>query len=363
MSEPLDVKRLEKVGSFAALLLFMLCVYSFGNLKWFGTVDRGIIQTSYKYSTGGTSGLRQVCSPQPVRRLSASLQADDTGHIMMLPPPKVISRAGDLSEPASVIAYSNTVIVSIDFERQTSEVYESSILFLMNRLCLQSRTFEVGEGTTNVLNGSLVRFISVVEARVVGKEQFLSNIQEIEIPPQYLDEAYIIDVAASTITICVPSVNGLRLALASIAQLMENPTQVEIPLRIVDWPSQHWRGLMLDVARHFMPVRKLYRALDAMHAVKMNRLHLHLTDSQVLFCIPYILCLYFILSTISYEIRQSFPLMLEDAEGLPLSELAGRGAFRPSDVYSLPELRDVVDYANKLGIEVVPEIDVPAHTK
>lgn len=60
---------------------------------------------------------------------------------------------------------------------------------------------------------------------------------------------------------------------------------------------------------------------------------------------------------------QSFPLLLEDTDDLPLSQLAHRGAFLPDEVYRLSELSDMVAYASKLGIEVVPEIDIPAHTK
>jgi hexosaminidase len=61
---------------------------------------------------------------------------------------------------------------------------------------------------------------------------------------------------------------------------------------------------------------------------------------------------------------QSFPLLLRDtADGLPLSRLATAGAFSAGETYTLAELADLVGYADRLGIEIVPEIDVPAHTK
>lgn len=99
---------------------------------------------------------------------------------------------------------------------------------------------------------------------------------------------------------------------------------------------------MLDVSRHFIPPRLIYKTIDAMELSRLNILHLHLTDSQ------------------------SFPIQLEDvilANGstLALSALAQQGAFSNDKVYKLQELRDIVAYATIRGIEVIPEIDMPAH--
>jgi hypothetical protein len=76
-----------------------------------------------------------------------------------------------------------------------------------------------------------------------------------------------------------------------------------------------------------------------MGASKYDTLHLHLTDSQ------------------------SFPIALEDtADGIPLSKLALFGAYSPEKVYTKQDLADLVQYAKGFGIEIVPEIDTPAHT-
>jgi len=97
-------------------------------------------------------------------------------------------------------------------------------------------------------------------------------------------------------------------------------------------------GLLLDVSRHYFPLSLLKRCIAAMSASKFDTLHLHLTDSQ------------------------SFPLLLEDTEHLKLSDLALKGAFSREKIYTLQNMRELVAYGISYGIEIIPEIDTPAHT-
>lgn len=107
-----------------------------------------------------------------------------------------------------------------------------------------------------------------------------------------------------------------------------------LPLSIADRPTFHWRGLLLDTSRHFLPVGSaILPILDAMAAVKLNIFHWHLTDAH------------------------SFPLALKTEP-----QLAARGAIHPTLVYTPDELRAVVAAAQRRGIRVVPELDMPAHT-
>lgn len=99
---------------------------------------------------------------------------------------------------------------------------------------------------------------------------------------------------------------------------------------------------MLDISRHFIPLKLILGTIDAMDTARMNVLHLHLTDSQ------------------------SFPIQLEDVtlpsgRVLALSALSKKGAFGETKVYSREDLRTIVQYAMNRGIEVIPEIDMPAH--
>jgi hexosaminidase len=138
-------------------------------------------------------------------------------------------------------------------------------------------------------------------------------------------EWYRLHIAQSGIELWADTEWGVLHAVSTLRQLVtENHT---LPLcEIEDEPRFPWRGLLIDVARHFMSVAALRRTLDGMAACKLNVLHLHLTDDQGF----------------------RFP-----SATLPL---AGE------QQYSVTQLRELVDYAALLGIRVIPEIDLPGHS-
>lgn len=135
---------------------------------------------------------------------------------------------------------------------------------------------------------------------------------------------------------------GIRAAIVTIVQVLDSPVAIGVPLLIHDWSDYAWRGLLVDVARHYQPIELLKRCLNAMELAKFNTLHLHLTDSQ------------------------SFPLLLDDVYDdnnlLELSRLAINGSFSKDKIYSKSDLIDLIEYATSKGITIVPEIDLPAHT-
>ena len=102
-------------------------------------------------------------------------------------------------------------------------------------------------------------------------------------------------------------------------------------MHIEDHPRFAWRGLMMDVSRHFMPVETVERNLDAMAAVKLNVLHWHLSDDQ----------------GFRVESRLHPRLQLMGSDGL---------------YYTQAQIRSVVAYARDRGIRVVPEFDIPGHS-
>ncbi|MCX6137982.1 MAG: family 20 glycosylhydrolase [Ignavibacteriales bacterium] len=100
---------------------------------------------------------------------------------------------------------------------------------------------------------------------------------------------------------------------------------------IQDAPRFPWRGLMMDVARHFMPIDVIKRNLDAMAAVKMNVFHWHLSEDQ------------------GFRIESKvFP---------ELNKLGSDGMF-----YTQDQVRDILAYAEERGIRVYPEFDIPGHS-
>ncbi|MGW1159073.1 beta-N-acetylhexosaminidase [Streptomyces sp. NPDC002519] len=120
---------------------------------------------------------------------------------------------------------------------------------------------------------------------------------------------------------------------------------------VEDAPRFPWRGLLLDVARHFTPKDGVLRCLDLMAAHKLNVLHLHLTDDQGW----------------RLEIKRH-PLLTEVGSwrsrsrfghrASPLWEEKPHGGF-----YTQDDIREIVAYAAARHITVVPEIDVPGHSQ
>jgi len=147
------------------------------------------------------------------------------------------------------------------------------------------------------------------------------------------DESYQLTVAPTGATLAAPNPLGALHGLETFYQLIENTPDgwVARAATIDDHPRFPWRGLMLDVSRHFMPLDVVRRNLDGMAAVKLNVFHWHLSDDQ------------------GFRVESKrFPR---------LQELGSDGLF-----YTQTEIRDIVAYARERGIRVVPEFDIPGHS-
>lgn len=146
------------------------------------------------------------------------------------------------------------------------------------------------------------------------------------------DESHTLDVSGERITISAKTDVGAIRGLETLLQLTQhNSSDYFFPgVSVTDAPRFVWRGLMIDAARHFQPVSVIKRNLDAMAAVKMNVLHWHLTDDQ------------------GWRVESNvYPKLHEEAsDGL---------------YYTHAQIKDVVAYADNLGIRVIPEFDVPGH--
>ncbi len=160
-------------------------------------------------------------------------------------------------------------------------------------------------------------------------------------------EAYEVDITSASVTVTARTPAGLFYGVQTVRQLM--PASVEHPFalarrltipagRITDSPRFEWRGMMLDVSRHFLGVRDVKRFVDLMSLYKMNRLHLHLSDDQ------------------GWRIEIKSRPNLTAFGGLTQVG-GGAGGF-----YTQDEYRDIVAYAASRFITIVPEIDMPGHT-
>ena len=125
-------------------------------------------------------------------------------------------------------------------------------------------------------------------------------------------------------------------------QLAEQPEGIPCGI-ITDKPRYPWRGLMVDPARHFIPIKDLEKFVDLMAYYKFNRLHLHLTDNQG-WRLP--VPGYPKLKSIASRREESFE------DGIP-----------HEGIYTKQELKELVAYCAARGIEAIPEIDVPGHNQ
>ncbi|MBR2173510.1 family 20 glycosylhydrolase [Sphingopyxis sp.] len=144
-------------------------------------------------------------------------------------------------------------------------------------------------------------------------------------------EAYRLTVENEGVSIDADGPTGVLRAYASLRQLAGlSPAGIAIAHQtITDAPRFAWRGVMLDPARHFISVATLKRQIDAMERLKFNTLHLHLSDDQ------------------GFRV-----------ESLRYPKLNADGEY-----YRQSEIRDLVAYAADRGIRIVPEFDVPGHSR
>lgn len=175
------------------------------------------------------------------------------------------------------------------------------------------------------VDGRVQRFF---DGQFVGSQigTIAIEIDEIDSRPPQLgnDESYELTLAAS-IKLRAKTTWGALRGLATLYQL-EEFEQLLSGWRIVDEPRFAWRGLMIDVARHFIALTSIREVIDGMAVLKLNTLHLHLSDDQG-----------FRFASHAYP------------------KLASRECYSPS------ELVDLVAYAADRGIRVVAELDVPGH--
>ncbi|MGA8152594.1 MAG: family 20 glycosylhydrolase [Terriglobales bacterium] len=147
------------------------------------------------------------------------------------------------------------------------------------------------------------------------------------------DESYSLEVTPAGAKLNAATTLGVMHGLQTFLQLV-SPTGdgFAVPaLSIADKPRFPWRGLMIDVGRHFIPLDVLKRNLDGMAAVKLNVFHWHLSDNQ--------------------------GFRVESKEFPKLQEMGSDGLY-----YTQDEVRDLISYAHDRGIRVIPEFDMPGHS-
>jgi hexosaminidase len=157
-------------------------------------------------------------------------------------------------------------------------------------------------------------------------------------------EAYTLNVRADGIKITAAATAGVFRGMATLLQLLRLSDQKDGTININCWaikdaPRFTWRGIMLDESRHFFGMQTVKELLDWMAFYKLNKFHWHLTDE---------------------------PAWRMEVKAYPLLSLNGGvgtydDALAPAQYYTQEQIKEVIDYAAKRFIEVIPEIDMPGH--
>src|SRR5258706_380179 len=153
------------------------------------------------------------------------------------------------------------------------------------------------------------------------------------VPSLNENESYSLEVTDRQARLAAPTVVGALRGLETFLQLLQGDRDgYFLPgIRIQDQPRFAWRGLLIDVGRHYEPMEVLKRNLDAMAAVKLNVFHWHLTEDQ--------------------------GFRVESRKLPKLHTLGSDGLF-----YTQDQVREIIAYARDRGIRVMPEFDIPGHS-
>ena len=199
---------------------------------------------------------------------------------------------------------------------------------------LQNKLKLASSATTTNYELLLLKTVATIsKANVHIKDKFESANKLPNIKTNY---EYSIKLSNGKITIQATSVYGALYGMESLLQLVDPNTGTIIGsnIEVVDKPDYAWRGLMIDSGRRFFPMPLVKDLLDTMASAKLNVLHLHASD----------MCRFGIES-------KGFPNLTESLTGLH----AGH--------YTQEDIADMIAYAGQRGIRVVPEFDVPGHSR
>lgn len=222
----------------------------------------------------------------------------------------------------------------------------ASVQFQVGRLKID-RSFKIAVTPYN--DARLQSYVDRVTGRLEGRTGFELSREQTEspaaatllvrcegpgkpVPSLGEDESYTLDTSGGRATLSANTAVGVMRGLETFLQLIEGDRDgYFIPsVRIEDKPRFTWRGLLIDVSRHYEPLEVLKRNLDAMAAVKLNVLHWHVTDDQ--------------------------GFRIESKRYPRLHRMGSDGLF-----YTQEQVREIIAYARDRGIRVMPEFDMPGH--
>lgn len=189
--------------------------------------------------------------------------------------------------------------------------------------------------------------------RIMDAENDMNNVIYLALEPNDFanDEAYQIVVNERVIKITSSNNPGIFYGIQTLRKSFpvdNNVTKIAFPAGVInDWPRFAYRGMHLDVSRHFFPIDSIKVYIDAMVMHNLNKFHLHITDDQ------------------GWRIEiKKYPKLTEIGawrSGTLIGKTMAYDTIRHGGYYTQEELRDLVKYAEDRHITIIPEIDLPGH--
>lgn len=232
------------------------------------------------------------------------------------------------------------------------------------------------DDNSDVMRLFIQSLIQDIGAKIISRPSNKSNVSKISIQ-KLVDtsiinenpEGYVLSIDAQQITIQALNQTGLYYAFQTLRQLWIQNQNIEgeilLPaLSIIDYPRLRYRGMLLDTVRHFFTVSEIKSFIDIMGVHKLNTLHLHLSDDEA-----------FRLALPSFPELHSVnerrwkalmgPMMFSQTNLYNTNTVQDTFVMESGykGEYSVDDIKEVIKYANKHQITVIPELDFPAHSR
>lgn len=249
----------------------------------------------------------------------------------------------------SVIPYPNSLVPeegTFAFNKKTKIICTPS---------LDSASQEVVRNFSALLNNTA----GLKTEYIVEDEKGEENIVFFDLDTSIADEGYSLDIDPSKIIIKASSAAGFYYAVQSLKQMLpiavyedkksDSAQKWEVPcVHIDDAPRFSYRGMHLDVARHFFSVDEVKRYIDLLAMHKLNVFHWHLTDDQ------------------GWRIEIKKYPKLTEIGSIRKQTMVGKNFDRYDNTpyggyYTQDQIRDIVNYAKERFITIIPEVDLPGH--
>ncbi len=236
-----------------------------------------------------------------------------------------------------------------------------SIIPKPQKYIVNEGTYTVTQDTAVLCNPEFIKAGKYLSAFLKTRSDAKNGAIKFNKDSSMRSEAYRLVISTDEITVSAPDENGAFYGAVTLkTMLMQSKSSEGVAVlnccSIYDYPKFSYRGGMMDEARHFFGKDAVKQTLDNMAMLKLNKFHWHLSDDQ------------------GYRIEsEEFPLLNEISSRRKYEFLGGtellskipgleKGGSEYFHYYKKDDIREIVEYASNLCIDIVPEIDLPGHT-